>query len=95
MHLSLLFMIRFFGFGVFSIGFFGYLHMGEVLWGATSVMLNVYEGGGLQLCLENKAEEGLFIPLSLFISKVLVDPRRHNNLLRQPGYLRWALFFNS
>ena len=92
MHPSLLLLIRYFGFGVFSIGFFRYLHMGEVLLGATHLMLHVYVGGVLQLCLENKAEEGLFTPLSLFISKLLVDPRRHNNLLRQPGCLRWAFF---
>ena len=60
MHLSLLFLIRYFGFGVFSIGFSRYLHMGEVLLGATHLMFHVYVGrGGLQLCVENKIEEGL------------------------------------
>ena len=68
MHLSLLFLIRYFRFGVFSIGVFCYLHMGEVILGATHLILQVYVGGGLQLCLENKAEEGLCIPLYLFIS---------------------------
>ena len=77
MHPSLLLLIRYFGFGVFSIGFSRYLHMGEVLLGATHLMLHVYVGGGLQLCLENKTEEGLFITLSLLISKFLVDPRPH------------------
>ena len=94
MHPSLLLLIRYFGFGVFSIGFFRYLHMGEVLLGATHLMLLVC-GGGLQLCLENKAEEGLCVPLSLFISNIIVDPRRHNNLLRQPGCLRWSFFLSS
>ena len=95
MHPSLLLLIRFFGFGVFSIGFLRYFHIGEVLLGTTHVMLHVYVGGGLQLCLENKAEEGLCVPLSLFISNIIVDPRRHNNLLRQPGCLRWAFSLNS
>ena len=50
-------------------------------------------GGGLQLCLENKSEEVCF-PLYLFISNIIVNPRRHNNLLRQPGWLRWAFFLS-
>ena len=95
MHPSLLLLIRYFGFGVISIVCFGYLHMGEVLLVATHLMLHVYVGGGLHLCLENKSEEGLCIPLSLFKSRFLVDPRRQNNLLRHPKYLRWALFLNS
>ena len=69
--------------------------MGEVLLGATHLMFHVYVGrGGLQLCVENKIEEGLCIPLYLFISKFLVDPHHHNNLLCQPGCLRWEFFFH-
>ena len=45
MHPSLLLLIRFFGFSVFSIGFFRYFHMGEVLLGATCVMFHVYIRG--------------------------------------------------
>ena len=61
--------------------------MGKLLLGATCLMLLVCMGGGLQLCLENIAEEVCF-PLSLFLSKIIVDPRRHNSLLRHPGCLR-------
>ena len=60
--------------------------MGEVLLGATPLMLLVPVGGGLQLCLENNAEE-VYFPLSLFKYNIIVDPRRHNNLLRQPRCL--------
>ena len=45
MHPSLRLLFRFFGLGVFSIGFSRYFHMGEVLWGATHVMLHLYVGG--------------------------------------------------
>ena len=45
MHPRLVLLIRFFGFGVFSICFFCYFHMGEVLWGATDVILHFYEEG--------------------------------------------------
>ena len=45
MHPSLILLIRFFGFGVFSIGFLRYFHMGEVLLGATHLVLHVYVGG--------------------------------------------------
>ena len=54
--------------------------MGEVLLGAPPLMLLVW-GGGLKLRLENNTEE-VFFPLSLFLSNIIVDPRRHNNLLR-------------
>ena len=94
MHPSLLFLIRYFGFGVFPLFFFCYLHMGELLLGETHLVLHVWGGGGLQPCLENKAEEGLCVPLSLFISNFIVFPRCHNNLLRQPGCLRWAFFLS-
>ena len=57
--------------------------------GCTSCGVACVCGEGLQLFLGNKAEEELFIPLSLLLSKYLVDPRRHNNLLRQHGCLRW------
>ena len=95
MYPSLLLLIRFFGFGVFSIGFFLLLPHGGGTTGCNSCGVAYVCGGGLQLYLENKAEEGLCIPLYLFISKFLVDPRHHNNLIRQPGCLRWAFFFNS
>ena len=52
MHPSLLFLIRYFGFGLFFIGFFRSLHMEEVLLGETNLMLHVCVGGrGLHLCL--------------------------------------------
>ena len=40
--------------------------MGKVLLGATHVMLHVYVGGCLQLYLDNKSGEGLYINSSLF-----------------------------
>ena len=61
-HLSLQLLIRFFGLGdwltFYFIVFFRYLRMGEVLWGATHVVLHVYVGGGgcLQPCLDKKSE---------------------------------------
>ena len=71
-----------------------FLYMVEVLLGATCLMLHVCWGGRLQLCLVNNSEEVLF-SLSLFVSKLRVDPRRHNNRLQQPGCLMLELFFNS
>ena len=68
MHPSLLFLIHYFGFGVFFFGFFRYLRMGEVLLGATRLMLHVRVGGVYNYVWKINQKKGcVFLYLYLYI----------------------------
>ena len=67
MHPSLLFLIHYFGFGVFFF-FFRYLNMGEVLLGATRLMLHVRVGGVYNYVWKINQKKGyVFLYLYLYI----------------------------